>query len=105
MVLINIGSTEVLGIVLSLYNLALISSTNVLGIVLSLYNSALVSSYGITIGCLLFHRFSGRRLPRSRYTLGKWGATVSELLVESSSSFPFSPSEKIHCSVSHVSAL
>ena len=50
-----------------------------LGIILSVYNSALITSYTITISCVLFHRLQGRSLPKSRYSLGKWGTLVNIL--------------------------
>jgi hypothetical protein len=31
----------------------------------------------ITISCVLFHRLQGRRLPHSRYSLGKWGVLAN----------------------------
>jgi hypothetical protein len=52
-------------------------STEALGIILSMYNSALVASYMITISCVLLHRLQGNRLPQSRYSLGKWGGVVN----------------------------
>jgi amino acid transporter len=60
-VLINIGSSEALGILLSIYN------------------SALVGSYIITISCVLLHRLQGRKLPKARYSLGKWGIFVNSV--------------------------
>jgi len=56
-----------------------IGSTEALGIILSIYNSALIASYLITIGCVLLHRLRGRRLPKSRYSLGRWGTLVNIL--------------------------
>jgi peptidoglycan biosynthesis protein MviN/MurJ (putative lipid II flippase) len=50
-----------------------IDSSEILVIILSLYNSALITSYGITISCILLYRLRGGRLPHSRYSLGKWG--------------------------------
>jgi amino acid transporter len=60
-VLINIGSSEALGILLSIYN------------------SALVGSYIITICCVLLHRLQSRELPKARYSLGKWGIFVNSV--------------------------
>src|SRR5277367_5215303 len=54
-----------------------IGSNLVLGIILSIFNSALMSSYMITIGCILLHRLQSRRLPPSRYSLGKWGSSTN----------------------------
>ena len=48
-----------------------------LGIILSIYNSALLASYAITISCILLHRLQGRRLPHARYSLGKWGTLIN----------------------------
>jgi hypothetical protein len=50
-----------------------IGSSLVLGILLSIFITALISSYTITIGCMLLHRLQGRELPYARYSLGKWG--------------------------------
>lgn len=51
-----------------------IGSTEALGILLSIYNSALLASYAITISCVLLHRLQGRKLPpNARYSLVKWG--------------------------------
>lgn len=61
-------------IIIALIN---IGSAEALGIILSIYNSALMSSYIITIGCVLLHRLQGRRLPYARYSLGKWGALIN----------------------------
>jgi len=54
-----------------------IKSASALGIILSIFNSALIASYLITISCCMFHRLSGRRLPEARYSLGKWGVVVN----------------------------
>jgi amino acid transporter len=50
-----------------------IGTAQALGILVSMFNSALLASYGITITCILLHRLQGRRLPNSRFSLGKWG--------------------------------
>jgi amino acid transporter len=50
-----------------------IGSSEALGIIFSLYTSALIGSYMITIGCILLHLLQGRKLPPARFTLGKWG--------------------------------
>jgi amino acid transporter len=63
-----------MSIVLLLIN---IGSSEVLGILLSLFNSALLSSYAITIGCVLLRRLKGERLPAARYSLGKWGTLIN----------------------------
>jgi len=60
----------ILSVVIALIN---IGSTEALGIIFSLYNSGLIASYIITISCALLHRLQGRRLPLARYSLGKWG--------------------------------
>ena len=54
-----------------------IGSASALGIILSIFNSALLASYTITITCILLHRVQGRRVPESRYTLGRWGAVIN----------------------------
>jgi amino acid transporter len=54
-----------------------IGSTEVLGIMLSIFNSALLASYAITIGCILMHRLRGRPLPHARFSLGNWGVLVN----------------------------
>jgi amino acid transporter len=64
----------VLTVIIALIN---IGSTEALGILLSMYNSALIASYMITIGSVLLHRLKGGRLPQSRYSLGKWGILIN----------------------------
>jgi amino acid transporter len=64
----------IIPIIIALIN---IGSTEALGILLSMYNSALLASYTITIGCVLLHRLQGRKLPQARYSLGKWGVLVN----------------------------
>jgi amino acid transporter len=54
-----------------------IGSAQVLSIVLSIYNSALIASYAITISCVLMHRLRGTGLPPARFSLGKWGALIN----------------------------
>jgi len=54
-----------------------IGSDLVLGIILSIFVTALISSYTITIGCMLLHRLQGRKLPHARYSLGKWGVLTN----------------------------
>jgi hypothetical protein len=56
-----------------------IGNTEVLGIILSIYNSALIASYMISIGCVLLHRLQGRELPHARYSLGRWGTVVNSI--------------------------
>jgi amino acid transporter len=64
-----------IAIILALIN---IGSSEVLSILLSIYNSALIASYAITISCVLLHRLQGRRLPEhARYSLGKWGPLIN----------------------------
>jgi amino acid transporter len=65
-----------MAVIIALIN---IGSASALGIILSIYNSALLASYTITITCILLHRVQGRRLPESRYTLGKWGTLINLL--------------------------
>jgi amino acid transporter len=65
-----------MAVIIALIN---IGSASALGIILSIYNSALLASYSITISCILLHRLQGRRLPESRYTLGKWGMLINIL--------------------------
>jgi amino acid transporter len=65
-----------MAVIIAIINVA---SASALGIILSIYNSALLASYTITITCILLHRIQGRRLPKSRYTLGKWGALINVL--------------------------
>jgi amino acid transporter len=66
----------VLPIIIALIN---IGSTEALYIILSIYNSALIASYLITIGCILLHRLRGGKLPHARYSLGKWGIVVNSI--------------------------
>jgi choline transport protein len=54
-----------------------IGSAEALGIILSMYSSALLASYAITISCVLLHRLQGRKLPHARYALGKWGILIN----------------------------
>jgi amino acid transporter len=63
-----------MAVIIALINIA---SAEALSIVLSIYNSALLASYTIIITCILLHRLQGRRVPESRYTLGKWGAVIN----------------------------
>jgi len=65
-----------MAIIIALIN---VGSSQALGIILSIYNSALLASYAITICCILLHRLQGRNLPQARYSLGKWGALVNVL--------------------------
>jgi amino acid transporter len=65
-----------MAVIIALIN---VGSAQALGIILSIYNSALLASYTITIVCILLHRLQGRRLPESRYTLGKWGVVINVL--------------------------
>jgi hypothetical protein len=53
-----------------------IVSTDVLGIILSLYNSALNLSYITTICCALLYRLCFD-LPQGRFSLGKWGGGIN----------------------------
>jgi amino acid transporter len=71
-----IFTSLIMAIIVALIN---IGSSEALGIILSIYNSALLASYTITISCILLHRLQGRSLPQARYTLGKWGALVNVL--------------------------
>ncbi len=66
----------IMAIIIALINVA---SAQALGIILSIYNSALIASYTITITCILLHRLQARRLPEARYTLGRWGVVVNVL--------------------------
>jgi len=66
----------ILTVVIALLNLG---SSEALGIIFSMYNTALTGSYIITIGCVLLHRLQGRKLPQSRYTLGRWGTLINTL--------------------------
>jgi amino acid transporter len=66
----------ILALIIALIN---IGSTEALGIIFSLYTSALIASYIITIGCVLLHRLQGRKLPHARYSLGKWGILANIL--------------------------
>jgi amino acid transporter len=65
-----------MAIIIALINVA---SAEALGIILSIFNSALLASYTITITCILLHRLQARRLPEARYTLGRWGAVINIL--------------------------
>jgi len=66
----------IMALIIALIN---VGSAQALGIILSIYNSALLASYTITITCILLHRLQARRLPEARYTLGKWGALINIL--------------------------
>jgi len=75
-------------VIIALLNIA---SPNALGIILSIYNSALIASYAIVIFCTLLHRLRGRQLPKARYSLGKWGFLVNAIaLIYISPIFVFS---------------
>jgi amino acid transporter len=70
----SVLASLIISIALLLIN---IGSSQVLAILLSLFNSALLSSYAITIGCVLLRRLQGRRLPPARYSLGRWGSAIN----------------------------
>jgi len=72
--LASICFSLIIPILIALIN---IGSASVLGIILSIFNSALLGSYLITIACIMWHRLQGRRLPKARYSLGKWGSLVN----------------------------
>ena len=58
-----------MSVIMALIN---VGSAEALGIILSIFNSALLASYIITISCILLHRLQGRKLPNyARYTLGR----------------------------------
>jgi hypothetical protein len=56
-----------------------IGSSEVLGIVLSTFNSALLISYAISIACFLIRRLQGHLTQNARFSLGKWGTVVNVL--------------------------
>lgn len=64
----------VLVILVSLINLG---STTALNAINSVTISSLLSSYILTIGCLLYRRFSGKPLPSRRWSLGYAGPIVN----------------------------
>lgn len=60
--------------ILSLIN---IGSAAALNIISSLGTVALLSSYICSIGCVAWRRISGNPLPRSKFSLGKWGLPIN----------------------------
>lgn len=61
-------------IILSLIN---IGSAAALNIISSLGTAALLSSYIGSIGCMVWRRVSGNPLPKSKFSLGKWGLPIN----------------------------
>ena len=47
------------------------------GIFVSLNASGLLTSYIICIGCILYKRLSGAKLPPSRFSLGRFGVAIN----------------------------
>ena len=66
-------------IVTSLLSLINIGSSAALTAVLALTLASLLTSYMIVIVCLLIKRFKGEPLPKSRFSLGRWGMVVNIL--------------------------
>ncbi|KAL8713116.1 MAG: hypothetical protein Q9220_002637 [cf. Caloplaca sp. 1 TL-2023] len=64
----------VFGIIIALINLG---SSVALNAIVSLTISALLSSYILSIGCVLSKRLRREPLPKSRYSLGKWGMAIN----------------------------
>lgn len=64
----------VITILLSLIN---IGSSAALNAIYSLNAGSLLTSYMITIGCMLFRRLQGHKLPPSRWSLGRWGLPIN----------------------------
>jgi choline transport protein len=56
-----------------------IGSSEVLGIVLSMFNSALLISYAISIVVFLIRRLQGHLTQHARFSLGKWGTIINVL--------------------------
>jgi len=54
-----------------------IGSSQVLGIVLSMFNSALLISYAISIVVFLIRRLQGHLTQHARFSLGKWGLAIN----------------------------
>ncbi|KAF2099173.1 putative GABA permease [Rhizodiscina lignyota] len=65
-----LGVSVVISILLSLIN---IGSTAALNAIFSLNTASLLTSYMITIGSMLLWRLRGKPIPRSRWTLGRYG--------------------------------
>jgi amino acid transporter len=61
-------------VLLSLIN---IGSTAALNAILALDLAALLASYSISIGCILYKRIRGERLPHCEWSLGKWGFAIN----------------------------
>jgi amino acid transporter len=66
----SVAFSLILTIIIALINLG---SSEALSVIFSLYTSALIGSYVITISCALLHRLQGRRLPLAGFSLGTWG--------------------------------
>lgn len=60
-----------------LVSLINLGSTTALNAINSVTISALLSSYILTIGCLLYRRFSGKPLPTRRFSLGRAGVAIN----------------------------
>lgn len=63
-----------IAILLSLIN---IGSNAALQAIFSIASSSLLTSYIITLGCLINWRLKNKRLPRARFSLGRWGLWIN----------------------------
>ncbi|KAI4237844.1 MAG: hypothetical protein LQ349_001539 [Xanthoria aureola] len=64
------------GVAISLINLG---SSVALNAIVSLTMSALLSSYMLSIGCIFLKRLRREPLPRSAFTLGRWGLIINAI--------------------------
>jgi choline transport protein len=60
----------------SLLSLITIFSTSAFTSILSLATNAFLTSYMVSIGCLIWRRWTNSPLPPSNFNLGKWGLPV-----------------------------
>lgn len=68
-------------LVTSLLSLINIGSSAALNAILALTTVSTLTSYTIVIVCVLIRRFRGQSLPKSRFSLGRWGAVINILAI------------------------
>ena len=66
--------TLVVAVLLPLIN---IGSSAALQAIFTISAASLLTSYMITIGCLIHWRLRGQRLPKARFTLGRYGLATN----------------------------
>ncbi|KUI62400.1 hypothetical protein VP1G_09529 [Cytospora mali] len=74
----SIYLTSLIAILLCLISLG---SDTAFNIIISVSLLALMSTYMLSIGCVLALRIKGPKLPRARWSLGRWGLPVNALAV------------------------